>query len=978
MAALFLLPVSVWGQDEHQLTSNGTWNATTINGKEVVELTDDVTIEGTITIGSENGETTDTLIIKNKAGKTVTIGRNSDVMMFKVCYNSTLTIQGESEDTIVIDGGAEMTWDTNVWKQLEKKRWSKREGDPEKGEDFTEYIGHEYKYAPLKPGEMKIDGNSMIHTFGNLNLEYVRIDNFYGGDNKYKHAIRVSDSNGTFVKGTTNLSNCMITHCRSGRGSAIMVEKQQREGNNKDNCAVNLTNVYIYQCMVNPERIIYTDTTGTTDTDEAWGGVIRFSGTSQGSLNMKNCTMEENYSTGDGSCLWWNSGGEKSLKSPHLTLDGCTFRNNRSGRDAGAVRLESGFSFTGNKTVFEGNSCGRYGGAMQVADYNGGKDRVGVTSFDYDLNDLLDVHDNYAGEAGGGIAFYYISNELPEGFTFNITLNGLTVKNNEAHVRGGGIIFTDLRTENKRGTNYNFNVNLNKGEISSNKATNAGGGIFTRRMTIKTNTEGDQVNIKNNVVTAAAAVETGGTGGGGGIAVFDGSMTLNTCNISNNKVYTSKELDVEVGYGGGILLNRSNFTINGTNNTVSNNSANVGGGVAILNTSEEEKTVQLLSGNITGDSAHIAGGGMAIVGHAKVEINGVNIKNNVASDGGGMYVQGVSDTYQASDKAIATVTYTSGQIADNKAIFKKGESETPLTGQTGLNKEINEISGMGGGLCIGRRVTLELLVEGRDALGISNNEAVNGADDIYCNGKENTKIVLPGVASMKLDDPNADRLFWVEDYITNDTEYDKGTYVNSNWESEDRKNIRYRYAKENGWMSQVFRMSQSVNGKPPKYSFDNPYKGSSKIYEIIDNKYLCLTLGNAVTYILLEKKGMAPRDNAIFKIYRWPTNQEGAESYTPTDEKDLYMTIILTDNDKTEDSTLRRKRIEAEYGYYYMVKETPWSWAYTTDPADGIKNKLDRDNDERTFTFTNTSKPDTPPHSEDVKVNEMSDQTKGI
>lgn len=942
--AACLLPMSVLAQQE--LGSSGNWTETTINDNKSVDIDGDISLEGTITIGDGNGSPA-SLTINNVADKEVTITRTTNNVMFRLHHGSKLTIKGKDGKMIVIDGGSEMKWTATEeeWEAHKKKSWKD-----------LEYKEYEYTYQPLI-GRDDFSTN-MIETNGELVLENVRVEDYNGGNEQHNHAIHVAKIS-TDPCGKTTLKNCTITRCRSDRGSAIFVDKQTNEKNNKETCAVTLENVTIERCMVNPKH--WTD-------DASWGGVIRFSGGSEGNLTMKNCTMKQNYSTGDGSCLWWNAGGSKA-SVPELTLIGCRFINNRSDRDAGAVRLESGFSFKEQETVFENNSCGRYGGAVQVADYHqtGGDNQV--SEYNFDLNENLYVENNYAGEAGGGIAFYYIGNELPDESTFNIHLNGLNVTKNEAGIRGGGIIFTDLRQEVLK--KYTFNVLMDRGYIAENKAGKGGGGIFARKFIIRNSFSTSRlitsanIEITGNEVTAADAIEKGGTGGGGGIAVYEGTMHLNSCNISNNRVTAlNNEKTMERGYGGGILINRSEFTLDGNDNNISGNEANVGGGVAVLNTTENTKNIKFVSGIINGNTAHIAGGGASIVGNTKVTISGVNITDNTAADGGGLYVRGT--TYVA--PGTATVTYTGGDIKRNKAIFKDGEAQTPLEGETGWHKEVTDISGMGGGLCVNGRSTLEILVESSENLGIQGNTAVNGGDDVFCNGDNNTIVVLPNVASMATVE-DGDRLFWVEDYITNDKDYKQGTAVNTSWKND---NIRFRDAQENNRMSEVFRLSQKAD-----YPFNSQYGDDpDKIYQEFKNTYMCLTLGSVFTNIILQKSGMTERDNAIFKIYRWELSKgETVPEDLKTNKDYLYMTMILTDRDKAGD--LRRKRIQADYGYYYYVEETTnWSWAYdsTVVPENKLR-KIDKDAasdpEKRTFTFTNTPKDDTPRHAESVKVNEM-------
>ena len=951
--ATCLLPTLTFGQN---LPKHGTWNATNITSDVTVDLDGDVTVEGRIMVGDANGKTA-SLTINNSTDHEVIIKRTKDIMMFRLNYGSKLIVNGKDGGKIVIQGGADLIWDDNGWEAQKKKGWE-------------EYKDSSYTFEPLKEKtESFISKTPLIRTNGNLVLNHVRIEQ-YNARNNNAHAILIADAaSGTGQCGQTSLKNCEIRLCRSMLGPAIYVGNQKKyTENNNEQCALTLENVVITQCMVNSNR--------STNAALNGGGVIRYTGQGVGNLTMINCTMTHNYSTENASCLLWNAGGIENKIKPELTLNGCTFSDNRADRDGGAVNIQSGFHFEKGKTVFKNNSCGRYGGAIQVSDYGGGRDIVDSKSFEYNLDNFLEVTDNFAGEGGGGIAFVYTANDLADGFIFNIKLNGPTVTGNNAGERGGGILFANTRKGSNLKT-YNFNVYLNSGAISKNTAVRAGGGIFASGMDIKTNTSGDKVTISENKITAAEGVvgEDGAKGGGGGINLYDGTMHLNTCEITGNIVTGANgKTDLTNGYGGGIMLNRSTFTLDGNNN-ISGNQANVGGGVAALNETETEHTVNLTSGNINGNTANLCGGGVAIVGNVKMTVSGVNIKDNKAINAGGIYMRGRTLENNEIAGAGATLTYTGGQITGNmaKATLKEGEAVPPLTNATAYQATTDKIKGIGGGICLGGNTTLEMLVTRNAELGIHDNIADNGADDVFCSGANGTTVVLPNVASMAVE--NGNRLFWVEDYITNDTKYGEGTCINGDWKEENSsENIRYRYAKENYVMSKVFRLSQLVNGKP-KYSFNESYNGSEAIYQKFTDKYMCLTLGEVFTNIILQKKGMAERDNAIFKIYRWELSKgETIPEDLKTNKNYLYMTMILTDRDKAGDD-LRRKRIQADYGYYYYIEETKWSWAYdsTVDPTNGVR-RIDKDatnEASRTFTFTNTPKSNTPKHAESVKVNVM-------
>lgn len=127
------------------------------------------------------------------------------------------------------------------------------------------------------------------------------------------------------------------------------------------------------------------------------------------------------------------------------------------------------------------------------------------------------------------------------------------------------------------------------------------------------------------------------TGTTGGTFIMDGGE-ITGCSViapRPNNGWTFQS------YGGGVFVGwGSSFTMNG--GTISGNSADIGGGVALLDNSAE---MNINGGSITGNKATICGGGLAAVGNdGAVVVNGTKLCNNVA-DGA------ASDVYLANTPA---------------------------------------------------------------------------------------------------------------------------------------------------------------------------------------------------------------------------------------------------------------------------------------------------------------------------------------
>lgn len=915
------------------VTAQQEWKADgseTITGDVVINLTEDITVKGVTHIGGaySGGQlgTSANVTINNASDKEIKVTRDAsytDGGFFVLHAGSTLTIRGSEGQEIVFDGGAEFKWDDTGGKDDEWKL------------DTSQ-----------RPSTQ-----SMFATNGNLTLEYVKIQNYYTTTDN-RSAITVAENQEPC--GTTALKHCTIEMCRAPFGPALYCHTNQAPKNSdgtkvnewaKENtpekCPITIENTTIQKC------VCYTQLNENRDNDgEWWGGAIRFRGRCVSNVTMTNCTMQYNYSRGDGSCIWWNQGGGGENMRPVLTLDGCTFQNNKAYRDAGAVRLEATFTFSGEKTVFQNNYAGRHGGAIQIAAYNGGSDKFSVKECIYHLASPLEVKNNEAKENGGGISFWFATNDLEKRTAFSLWLEGMDVHDNTAGNNGGGIAMEESTDPDYA---YVFNVYNKSGKVWKNEAGKNGGGIYIDNMIVEGRSdENERIEVNDN---------TAKNGNGGGICLETGKMTIKTALIQNN---TANGTDIttggEIGRGGGIYVKDGTFSIEGSANITGNTSGSYGGGIYVNNIENREHqegdpidhSVTLSGGTITGNHGGHAGGGICLYGHVDATVSGVTIQNNDASNAGGILLKGYGES--AEDAKRPTMKYSSGRITGNHAT---GTSESL---KSGYGISVEKMYGVGGGIVVGTysEMSFDVTTQGpATGVGIYNNLAEMAADDVACAGSvgEEGKIVeLPDVSKMQLDgfaEAKKYTLYWVEDYFTNDPNYDKGTKKKPDWDSV-RKNGRYRDEKKKDEKNTELRAVSEIYGITPQ--------------EVKEASYVCATLGWKAdpNYIILEKEGLEDRDNAIFEVFKG----SGPDMVK-------VMTVILTAADKEEDG-VRRKIILLDTGTWTVTEDSKWSWAYTTSPSQQTRSVGSTTSDEgRTFTFKNTLRENIPNHAESVKVNDM-------
>ncbi|MDR1582576.1 MAG: right-handed parallel beta-helix repeat-containing protein [Prevotellaceae bacterium] len=279
-----------------------------------------------------------------------------------------------------------------------------------------------------------------------------------------------------------------------------------------------------------------------------------------------------------------------------------------------------------------------------------------------------------------------IRNNIGGGISLNSAspiLRNIHVTRNTAHYQGNGIYgnnsspeLNNIRITNNYGTNNTKgggihivigSLKLNNVQISGNTAGESGGGIYCDE---SKNSEGghnfNNVQITNNTASS----------GGGIYSANADSLKLNNVQITGNMANT---------YGGGIYNYNSSFVLNNV--------------------------------QISGNTAYHYGGGILNIGkeHNFIypKLTGVNITDNRANKGGGMY------------NSYCSPILENVKIVQNKAIFRTGTNYTS--------------DGNGGGIFNDKASPVLNNVQ------VSNNTADNDGGGIYNYYSHNPSSMLTNV-----------------------------------------------------------------------------------------------------------------------------------------------------------------------------------------------------------------------------------------
>ena len=669
----------------------------------------------------------------------------------------------------------------------------------------------------------------------------------------------------------------------------------------------------------------------------------------QSTFNFRNGTLSDNYAVRYGGAININ-------ETAILTLEGnCIIQDNKA-RAGGGLSQEAGgcvIDINNKGVLIENNQAIAneeiVGGI--TANGQGGGILIEKGSFRMSTGKIIN---NTASRNGGGVSCYV--SRLIGDVTAEIT--GGEISGNSAGISGGGIDLyadkvydpnnvqpTEKPTDNGPNGLNDVVVDLTGGILHSNSAEN-GGGIYvgineensTATMTINssytvstiygnTATEnGGAIGLNNGTVTVKSGNFFNNTAGrGGAIYLGTGNMSMNnvcihenTATYSGGGVYLAHgKLTIEGAEKNKIVKNTANSTANSTGGgihiqngklemtkcLVQENTATYGGGVCVNNS--DATTINLLNSAITFEknTATTAGGGMAVLGRITLNFAG-SFQYNSANNGGGILVaQG------------ATLNYKGGMIRYNHA------TGTSTGINTGYKGTANEIHGFGGGVFVGAYSKLQFNVTD-GGLGFYGNDAKTGGDDIFANG-EGTDVLLPVVGDMELtgfDIPVAKNgIFWVEDYMTNDVNYNSGPQILGNSHSP----IRYQDALKSA--AYIGRLDD-----------DETYYGLNK------NKYLSLALGYELLFVRIIKQGLDPGDAVIVNL-----------SYSQNGDWVPYQKALLVGPESGNASVV----VALPPNAWKFEEETAWSANYTaTNPTETRTFENQQTATENPVIFINTKK----------------------
>ena len=301
-----------------------------------------------------------------------------------------------------------------------------------------------------------------------------------------------------------------------------------------------------------------------------------------GFLLIDNVTISGNTASSDGGGLWLY--GEEDFID--TTIQNSTISNNYSGYNGGGVFFTNDYGYADLdilSSTISNNTAAYNGGGIQIQHETYGSD---VTITDSTISG------NRASDGDGGGINVYHEESLDYSPYGSLTITNTQITSNTANGDGGGIAsYSD--------SGYLSDLTIIGGSISNNTATNGSGGginidaynyirnIAIDSVTIDNNTSyglggGVNLEVSNGSIYGSAIIKNStisnntsryGSGGGLSVYTYDGGSPIEVTNstISGNNVANS-------GDGGGIQI-YNNTTVMLTNSTVTNNTANDGGGI---------------------------------------------------------------------------------------------------------------------------------------------------------------------------------------------------------------------------------------------------------------------------------------------------------------------------------------------------------------------------------------------------------------
>ena len=781
---------------------------------------------------------------KVTANSTITINKNATITL-----NGTITVPEGKTLTIQCIGNAEL----------------KRGTSNEKDVPLFQVDGGKLIIQSTS-GTITVDGNKIavgraafvvgITKSGTdkggstLELTNVIIKNCYSDNQGYAGAIDLLSGSDYRPLHSLIMNNCVIDNCQAPHGSAIYFR-----GNSMGQALI--TDTVIKNCV----------TYGKNETDgDDQGGTIRSNGQNGSFVVFERCILKNNrsgYSTLDtlksgsrcyGGAIYWNAAGKLST-SYKDTIDTANLRAKMYIYDCQIVD---------NKTTNRGggifNESNMYIGTRHMEDFL--NERVDQTSNIkgtlIDGNVAEGCTANNAFNCGGGIMVPSYGGGAEESQDMDVTLNvgrGVFITNNKSD-HGGGLAMQINETDDKE-KGVTFTIKYDGAVMQKNESDENGGGIYIRMTTDFYNS---QLDLVSGMISENKARN------GGGIYVENTNINIGTSETTtDNPIKVEK--NVAMGDGGGIYLNQEkayadSVQINVSNGFVSDNQADGNGG-GIYQTG--------ICGNCI-----VTGAG--------------EIKNNIAANGGGIYISGGS-----------SLMVSGGSVSFNKAICNENVNHISNSGETVTNQSAFKDAitcGVGGGIYVAngtanKQSSFNMTAAEGSKVGIHSNTASYAAADVYSSGLF-TQLTLPNVSGMDLADYNGEATAWYVDYCAGDENYPK-LIINSELENPGR----YDIANTANVVVEVEKLQSTAT-------------------------YFCLTLGKTYGELKITKKLV---------------NEQGL-TYTATEDQSFLFHVQNADQDTeaidlTVIVTVKKGQSEASItishipeGKYKITEDQNWGWRF--------------------------------------------------
>jgi len=268
--------------------------------------------------------------------------------------------------------------------------------------------------------------------------------------------------------------------------------------------------------------------------------------------------------------------------------------------------------------------------------------------------------------------------------------------------------------------------NMYGGEISGNNGNNYGGAIFRKFDANKSNTVGGTFNmyggtIKNNTAKNGGAFfsTTGGNIRLEGGTISGNKATMSSNNAGGGAIYMLGKGTITITGnaeisgntssldGGAILKGRGTVTISGNAKLTGNTASRWGGAICLRTDSNDTSTINMTSGEISGNKANSEGGAVHVLeANCTFNLSGGKITGNTSGDGGAIYL----------NQEPSVLNMSGGEISGNTA------------------------TGNGGGVYIYRSGSVCTLSNGA----ISRNTANGSGGGIYINPNNNGQLKLSG------------------------------------------------------------------------------------------------------------------------------------------------------------------------------------------------------------------------------------------